>query len=53
MEAPYKPSLKKDKEEKNDILFVDYIKSLGEEKANNSKIDPKTLAEYNNWWDKF
>ena len=53
MEAPYKPSLKKDKEEKNDILFVDYIKSLGEEKANNSKIDPKTLAEYNNWWEKF
>ena len=53
MDAPYKPELKKDHEEKDDILFVDYVKSLGDDKVKKLKIDSKTLAEYNNWWDKF
>ena len=53
MKAPYKPILKKDVEEKDNFLYIDYIKSLPEVKYGNNKIDSITQKKYDTWWSKF
>ena len=53
MKAPYKPILKKDVEEKDNYLYLDYIKSLPEVKINKIKIDSDTQKKYDTWWNKF
>ena len=53
MKAPYKPILKKDVEEKDNYLYLDYIKSLPEVKINKTKIDSDTQKKYDTWWNKF
>ena len=53
MKAPYKPILKKDVEEKDNYLYVDYIKTLPEFKIDKKKIDQNTQIKYDTWWSNF
>ena len=53
MNAPYKPILKKDVEDNENVFYIDYIKSLKDVKGDYSKIESKKKIEYDIWWNKF
>ena len=54
MLAPYRPIQKKDPVNKEEILFIDYIKGVNDNPENKEiEVDPKNKQEYDEWWNNY
>ena len=54
MPAPYKQIQKKDPVNKENILFVDYVKGVNDNPENKEiEVDPKNKEEYDEWWNNY
>ena len=51
MPAPYKPVPKKDPVNKDNVLFIDFVKGVSDNPENKEiEVDPKNRQEYDDWW---